>query len=130
MLELGGGSGRVGGGGSIDLGAAAVAIGGGFIKAVGDFWDGVYNSVTKLGPDPDAVGPHTTWKTDPITGQITRTETWVPNPQNPSGWDSEQATDVTGSGHFDKATQQNIPTPHTHTPDGGVRPATPDEIPR
>jgi RHS repeat-associated protein len=128
-LQLeGGGGGRIGGGGSIDLGAAAVAIGGGFASATGDWLRGVYQAV--LGPDISAVGPHTTWKTDPETGEITRTETWVPNSRNPSGWDSEQATDLTGSGHFDKKTQQNVPTPHTHLPDGSVRPATPDKIPK
>ena len=84
----------------------------------------------KTAPLPDAEGPHSTWKEDPATGKKTRTETWVPNPKNPTGWDTDKATDVTGRGHYDKGSGQVIPTPHTHLPDGSVRPATPDEIPQ
>jgi len=108
--------------------AAGGAIGGGFGQAVGSILDWIYNS--NVAPDPNAVGPHTTWKEDPVTGAKTRTETWVPNPQNPSGWDSGQATDLTGRGHYDKGSGQVIATPHTHLPDGTTRPATPDEIPK
>ena len=39
----------------------------------------------------DASAPHTTWKSDPQTGEITRHETWSPNPRNPNGWDKVQA---------------------------------------
>lgn len=96
---------------------ATITIGGGIGGAIGGAlgWVGgsIVDFATKLGPVSDADGDHTTWKVDPNTGEITRTETWAPNPQNPSGWDSEQATDVTGSGHFDKGLGEVVPTPHT-----------------
>ena len=85
----------------------------------------------KVTPDSEAQGPHTTWKTDPVTGKITRHETWTPNPQNPSGWDTEQSTDLQGAPHVNKQTGTAVPTPHTQGSGipWGVRPATPGEIP-
>ena len=86
----------------------------------------------KVEPHPDAEGAHTTWKTDPQTGKITRHETYTPNVKNPSGFDKVQSTDLTGAPHINKNTGDAIPTPHTQGKGipGGVRPATADEIPR
>lgn len=123
--------------GVCSLAAPEIVVGTGLVGAVGglisDTVESVYdwlNYANKAEPVSDADGPHSTWKEDPVTGQKTRVETWVPNPQNPSGWDSGGATDVTGRPHYDKATGQYIPAPHTHLPDGTTRPATPDEIPK
>jgi len=86
----------------------------------------------KVAPIKDADGAHTTWKTDPQTGQITRHETWTPNPRNPSGFDKVQSTDLKGAPHINKKTGEAVPTPHTQGKNipGGVRPARPNEIPR
>ena len=86
----------------------------------------------KVEPIKDAGGPHTTWKADPQTGEITRHETWTPNPRNPRGWDKVQSTDLKGAPHINKQTGEAIPTPHTQGKaiPGGVRPADPSEIPR
>jgi len=84
-----------------------------------------------LRPDPNATGDHTTFRRD-ASGNITHHETWRTNPQNPSGFDSGSSFHGTGKGHFNKVTEQRVGTPHVHdssTP-GGIRPATPDEIPR
>lgn len=85
----------------------------------------------KVEPIKDASGPHTTWKSDPQTGEITRHETWTPNPRNPNGWDKVQSTDITGAPHINKQTGEAVPTPHTQGKNipGGVRPAEPSEIP-
>lgn len=94
--------------------------------------DDTKGSRKKVEPVKDAAGPHTTWKTDPRTGEITRHETWQPNVRNPSGWDKVQSTDIRGRPHYNKQTGESIPTPHTQGKDipGGVRPATPAEIPK
>ena len=83
-------------------------------------------------PHPDATGAHTTWKSNPQTGKITRHETYRPNPKNPSGFDKVKSTDLTGAPHVNKSTGASVPTPHTQGKGipGGVRPATPNEIPR
>ena len=91
----------------------------------------IFSRGNKVEPAKDADAEHTTWKTDPRTGEITRHETWTPNPRNPSGWDSKQSTDVVGRPHTNKDTGERVSTPHTQGKSipGGVRPATPDEIP-
>jgi len=88
--------------------------------------------IKKVTPIKDAKGAHTTWKTDPQTGKITRHETWTPNSKNPSGFDKVQSTDVKGAPHINKKTGESVPTPHTQGKNipGGVRPARPDEIPK
>ena len=88
-------------------------------------------SLNKLKPDPKATGDHTTFKTD-ADGNVTRHETWTENSQNPTGFDSKQSTDVSGKPHRNKTTGDKVPTPHTQGKEipGGVRPATPDEIPK
>lgn len=108
-------------------------IGGKYAKALGKMGRGKGKPRTnKTEPVKDASGLHTTWKTNPDTGQITRHETWTPNPQNPSGWDSKQSTDLTGRAYTNKQTGERVPTPHTQGRDipGGVRPASPNGIPR
>lgn len=91
----------------------------------------------KVTPVKEAEGPHSAWKTDPKTGEITRTETYTPNPQNPTGHDKVKSVDLTGGPHTNKVTKEDVPTPHVQgrnddgTPiPGGVRPATPSEIPK
>jgi RHS repeat-associated protein len=78
----------------------------------------------KVQPAEGAEGPHTTWKTDG-QGNLTRHETWEPNPRNPHGFDRVQSTDIVGKPHG------GVPTPHTQGDGipGGVRPAWPDELP-
>jgi hypothetical protein len=85
-----------------------------------------------LKPDPRAKGQHFTFKTDPQTGKVTGYAEWKPNPQNPSGFDQVKRVDFTGDPHFNKATGQDVPTPHAHEKGvpGGVRPARPDEVPQ
>jgi RHS repeat-associated protein len=88
----------------------------------------------KLKPDPNATGPHSTWKTD-AGGNVTGHAEWKPNPQNPSGFDQVKRVDTQHANphtHHNKATGEAVPTPHVHetsTP-GGVRPARPDELPK
>jgi RHS repeat-associated protein len=85
----------------------------------------------RLKPVSDAEGEHSTYKRNP-DGTVTKTATYKPNARNPSGHDEVQRTDKTGKPHYNKVTKENVPTPHTHDPatPGGVRPATPDEIPK
>ena len=80
---------------------------------------------------PNATGPHSTFKTDPVTGKTTHYTTWEPNPQHPSGFSLTVKFDGIGGAHFNKATQTYVLTPHVQGPGipGGVRPALPWEIP-
>lgn len=60
---------------------------------------------------------------------------WQPNPRNPSGFDQAKRVDTQHANHhthLNKANGEQVPTPHAHdkTAPGGVRPATPDELPR
>jgi RHS repeat-associated protein len=83
---------------------------------------------TKLRPDSAADGSHSTFKRN-ADGQITGYAEWTPNPRNPSGFDQAKRVDTQyASPHTDRG----VPTPHTHGKDipGGVRPATPDELPK
>jgi hypothetical protein len=87
--------------------------------------------VNKTEPVKDAVGEHSTWKTNG-DGKITKYETWQPNPKNPSGFDSVKRVDTQYGNphlHVDKTTKQPVPTPHVHEK-GGVRPALPWELPK
>jgi hypothetical protein len=93
-----------------------------------------YGRVNKLKPDPAATGAHTTFKTDPVTGEVTGHATWDANAM------PVQRTDIVGKDHG------GVPTPHTHVndppqtnPNTGqtfpgkektVRPATPNEVPK
>jgi RHS repeat-associated protein len=85
-----------------------------------------------LRPESGAGGPHTTFRRDRSTGNVTHTETWRPNPRNPTGFDSVQRVDTTGRPHVNRETGQAVPTPHVQGRDipGGVRPAEPHEVPQ
>jgi hypothetical protein len=88
-------------------------------------------AANKLRPNTAAEGAHSTFRTD-VQGNITGHAEWRPNPRNPSGFDQAKRVDLTGDPHYNKATGERVSTPHTHGKDipGGVRPATPDEVPR
>lgn len=87
----------------------------------------------KLKPDLNATGPHSVFKRDPVTKQVTGYETYRPqtNPRNPIPWESVIRTDLQGKPHFNKALGQDVPTPHVHdaAAPGGVCPAMPNELP-
>lgn|GEM_PF-4120016 len=99
---------------------------------VGDSEAWVHNECGKVA-ESIADGAHTVFKRDRTTGRISHYETRVPqtNPQNPNLWQMEKRFDGQGPGHFNKITQQRVPTPHVHDPKtpGGVRPPTSDELP-
>jgi hypothetical protein len=118
--------------GALNMVAGGLRVGGSVANAR-TFAPAISESA-KNTPSPDyAQGSYTTFRTDPKTGKVTHYETRVPqtNPQNPNPWQIEKHFDGTGRGHFNKATQQNVPTPHVHDPSapGGVRPPRPYEIP-
>jgi hypothetical protein len=81
-------------------------------------------------PNPKAEGAHTVFRTDE-SGKVIKYETYKVNPHNPSGFDSIKRVDMTGDPHFNKITKKDIPVPHVQGKDmlGGVRPASPNEIP-
>ncbi len=64
-------------------------------------------------PDKNASGDHSTLKQNQA-GETTNAATYTKNEQNPSGWDQTSRTDLQGSPHTDKATGQNVETPHVH----------------
>ncbi len=78
----------------------------------------------KLRPDPNAQGPHTTFKTN-TDGKVTGHAEWKPNPKNPSGFDQVKRVDTQ---YANPHTHAGVPTPHAHIK-GGVRPANPNELP-
>ena len=83
----------------------------------------------KLLPDPDAAGPHSTFKRG-ADGKVSNHAEWTPNPRNPSGFDEVKRVDVTGRPHRNPD-GTIVPTPHTKVRgQRGVRPSTPDELPR
>jgi RHS repeat-associated protein len=94
------------------------------------------NSRRRLAPHPDATGPHSSFKKDPLTGETTKYETYAfnTNPNNPNKWNMKKAYHGKGDdkGHFNKVLDKRIPHPHVHeeTTLGGVRNALPDEIPK
>lgn len=85
-------------------------------------------------PGPGAAGPHSTFRVDPTTGQVIKWQEWKPttDPRNPHPFEPGNRYDGRGDPHHNKATGEDVPTPHVHDPDapGGVRPAKPDEIPK
>lgn len=85
----------------------------------------------RLQPDPNAAGPHTTFRRDGTAGEINHYATWSPNSRHPSGFDLELRVDIVGSPHFNKATGTYVPTPHVHSNSipGGVGPAAQWQIP-
>lgn len=68
-------------------------------------------SRNKLAPDPNAQGPHTTFKRELITGEVISYETYEPNPRNPSGYDTVKRYDGTDAPHYNKKTGTYVPTP-------------------
>uniref|UniRef100_UPI00403E3AA9 RHS repeat domain-containing protein n=1 Tax=Paenibacillus sp. FSL W8-0194 TaxID=2921711 RepID=UPI00403E3AA9 len=63
--------------------------------------------------------------------QIMRRIKTQTNPINPNPFEFEKRYDGVGGSHYDKATGQDVPTPHVHeaTNPGGARAPYPDEIP-
>ncbi|WP_441251051.1 DUF6531 domain-containing protein [Kitasatospora sp. McL0602] len=84
----------------------------------------------RLRPDPNAVGPHTTFRRDGTTGQVTHFAEWEPqdNPRDPAPWKMTKRADMVGPAHYDRTTGVTIPTPHVNLPDGSARAADPWEI--
>jgi RHS repeat-associated protein len=85
-------------------------------------------------PPTEPMGPHTIFRRNSSTGQVNHYTTRTPqtNPRNPNAWEITKRFDGEGAGHFNKSTQQNVPTPHVHDPtaNGGVRTPEPWEKPR
>jgi len=88
-------------------------------------------------PDPNAVGAHTVFRRNGVTGKITHYETYFPqtNHFDPKPWKSVLRYDGTGDPnayHFNKFLKTDIFEPHIHDPSfsGGVRPADVWEIPK
>jgi Pretoxin HINT domain len=94
----------------------------------------VHNACKILKPNSEAGGAHSVFKVNPQTGKVSSYETFKPqtNPQNSNPWESVKRVDVEGRPHFNKVTQEYVPTPHVQSRKipGGVRPATPRQIPR
>ncbi|MCK7627471.1 hypothetical protein MUU72_30995 [Streptomyces sp. RS10V-4] len=86
----------------------------------------------RLRPHPDATGPHTTFRRDGTTGQVTHYAEWAPqdNPHDPAPWKMTKRVDMVGPAHFDRKTGVTIPTPHVNLPDGRARPTEPGRTPR
>ena len=85
--------------------------------ALGENLGRVYSSRSKndLAPDPDATGPHSTFKRDPLTGKVTNYETYRPqsNPNNPNPWEKIMRYDGVGKAHRETETGNYI-QPHVH----------------
>ncbi len=93
-------------------------------------------SRNRLTPNLHAGGAHTTFRRDPIMGNITHYETFVlqTNPRNPNPWQSIKRFDNGGKfnqSHYNKILDKHIFEPHVHDPffPGGVRAAELWEIP-
>jgi RHS repeat-associated protein len=102
---------------------AIVAIGAGIARGGGGG-----RGANNLKPDPSAGGPHSTFKTN-AQGKVSGHAEWTPNQRNPSGFDQVKRIDTQyANPHADRG----IPTPHVHekSAPGGVRPATPAELPK
>ncbi|MGV3502914.1 MAG: RHS repeat-associated core domain-containing protein, partial [Adhaeribacter sp.] len=93
-----------------------------------------------LQPNKDATGPHSSFERDgPVnpngnkTGPVKKHAEYSPNPQRPTGFDEVKRTDLNPNSapHSNKKTGQSVQAPHTQGKNipGGVRPATPDEMP-
>jgi RHS repeat-associated protein len=87
-----------------------------------------------LQPETGAQGPHSSFKRDPKTGEVKKHAEYTPNPQNPTGFDEVQRTDLNlqGKAHRNTLTGQRVGPPHTQGKNipGEVRPALPNEIPK
>ncbi len=104
-----------------------MAVGGAAIAVSGQ---GGGRGKNNLQPDLDATGPHTTFKRNPDTGEITNYETWgQTDPRNPNPWESQLRVDLEGDPHYSKQLGMDVETPHYHAPGIDVRPARPDQFP-
>jgi len=90
----------------------------------------------KLKSHPDAQGDHTVFKTND-KGQVTHHQEFnkPKDPRNSNKFEPSKRVDTQHSNphtHHNKATGQDVPTPHAHDPNtpGGIRSARPDELPR
>lgn len=72
-------------------------------------------SINDLRPDPSATGPHSTFKRDPVTGEVTNYATWQQNPYNNNNWQREKRYDGVGAPHAEYGTYEPI-LPHVHDP--------------
>lgn len=82
----------------------------------------------KLVPDPEAVGPHSTYKTG-SDGKTSNYATYEQNSHNPTGFQATKRVDVTGRAHRNPD-GTIVPTPHVkEAGTRGVRPARPEELP-
>jgi RHS repeat-associated protein len=77
-----------------------------------------------LRPDPNAEGPHVTFRRDASTGKVAHYAEWAEqtNPRNPAPWVQVKRVDMQGMSHYDKVTGDSIPTPHVNLPGGNARP--------
>jgi len=77
------------------------------------------------------MGDHTTFMTDE-DGNVVKHQNWKYNPKNPNKFDPGNRFDLKGEPHYNKKTKEYIETPHVRGKDipGGVRPATPDDLPK
>ncbi|MFI8962769.1 SpvB/TcaC N-terminal domain-containing protein [Streptomyces sp. NPDC053493] len=105
-----------------------------YYVAAGDTSVLVHNCAAKgrtngLQPDPDATGPHVTFRRDSETGNVSHYAEWKEqsNPRNPSPWEQVKRVDMQGKPHYDKKTGQEIPPPHVNLPDRSARPTEPWE---
>ncbi|WP_393058437.1 polymorphic toxin-type HINT domain-containing protein [Streptomyces sp. LN549] len=82
-----------------------------------------------LRPDPNAEGPHVTFRRDASTGKVNHYAEWAEqsNPRNPAPWEMVKRVDMQGLAHYDKATGEVIPTPHVNLPNGTARATEPWE---
>ena len=84
-------------------------------------------------PDENAVGAHSVFRRDPITGRVTHYETYIPQtkPYDPKPWQSVLRYDGVGKAHLNKEINEWISAPHVHDPfyPGAVRYPKFDEIP-
>jgi hypothetical protein len=90
----------------------------------------------RMVPDANAVGTHTVFRRNSMTGKVAHYETYrfQTNSYNPSKWESVVRFDNSGKinqSHFNKILKKEIHEPHIHDPlfPGGVRYPEAWEIP-
>jgi hypothetical protein len=87
--------------------------------------------INRIKPDNQAEGDHTTFLEDFI-GRIIKYATYLKNKLNPNGFEEIKRVDLYGGSHYNKVTEEKIPTPHVHEDSaiGEIRNANDNEIPR
>ena len=89
----------------------------------------VGRGANRLKPDPEATGPHSTFKRG-ADGNVSNHAEYKPNARNPSGSQQVKRVDVSGKEHTNPDGTV-VPTPHVEEAGKkGVRPAQPDELPK